>query len=84
MTALPSSITSTSAEVRTVTSRSVPVTRSVVPDTSHSSLENGQGGPGAYGPVGSGEDIGESSRCARILTGGGPFFCCYWFSYEEY
>ena len=59
MTALPSSITSTSAEVRTVTSRSVPVTRSVVPDTSHSSPGERAGRSGAYGPVGSGEDIGE-------------------------
>ena len=60
MTTRPSSRTSTSVEVRTVISRSVPVTRNVEPTASHEQpLEDRQSRSSAHSPVGPGEHVGE-------------------------
>lgn len=56
---VPSSIASTSSEVLTVTSRSVPVTRIVLPVTSAYALEDRQRRPGSDRPAGPAQHIGE-------------------------
>ncbi len=78
ITARPSSITSTSTEVLTVMSRSVPVTRSVVPETSQRSpCRTGSAVRAPTARLARARTSARSSRWARILTGGSPFFCCY-------
>ncbi len=78
ITALPSSRTSTSASVRIVTSRSVPVTRRVFPATSQRRpWRTGKAVLAPTARLARARTSARSSRWARILTGCCPFlFCC--------
>ncbi len=85
ITALPSSRTSTSAVVRTVISRSVPVTRRLVPATSQSRpWRTGRAVRVPTARFALARTSARSSRWARILTAGCPFFRSYEVSFKEY